>query len=150
MTDARGRPLAIITAPGNHNERRYLEALLDLLPPRITATFKDRKPTTELYADRGYDSEARRTDATRRGLTPHISRRRHRTAKTDPPAPKPPPTNHPDPEAGKRWPIERTNSWLLAWRRLLTRYERRPDLYQALAHLAATVVLIRSDLHGGY
>jgi transposase len=42
-----------------------------------------------------------------------------------------------------RWVVERSLAWLLGFRRLGMRYERRADLLQGLLHLACT----RNCLH---
>jgi transposase len=35
---------------------------------------------------------------------------------------------------------ERTHAWLARFRRLAVRYERRADLFEAIHHLAATLI----------
>ena len=42
-----------------------------------------------------------------------------------------------------RWVVERTLSWLLGFRRLGVRYERRPDVLQGLLHLACALICVR-------
>jgi transposase len=39
--------------------------------------------------------------------------------------------------------VERTHSWLLGYRRLGVRYERRADLLLGLLHLACTLICLR-------
>ena len=46
-----------------------------------------------------------------------------------------------DPHARHRWPVERTNSWLRAWRRVDTRWERRPEHWLAVIQIAAAVTI---------
>ena len=134
-------PLAIRLTPGNENERRQLLPLVDELLAR------GQRPL-ELWADRGYDGEALRAELRARAIEPRISRRRRtgdpappgsqlvwrgrkRTAKTR------------DPLGRQRWPIERTNAWLHNWRRISTRWERRPELYLALLQLACSMIICR-------
>jgi transposase len=50
----------------------------------------------------------------------------------------------PDREARKRWPVERTNAWLKALRRIATRRERKADNYLAFLHLGMILILARS------
>lgn len=100
----------------------------------------------ELWADRGYDGEQLRSAIRSRGIEPVISRRRRpgepapagtpriRRANRLRPRPR-------DPNARKRWPVERTNSWLRNWRRVATRWERRPDHWLAVIHIAAAITL---------
>jgi len=41
------------------------------------------------------------------------------------------------------WVVERTLSWLLGFRRLGVRYERRADLLQCFLHLACALTCLR-------
>jgi len=102
----------------------------------------------QVWADRGYDAEALREQLRERAIEPRISKRRRqgdplpagsrevwrgrkRQSKT------------PDPDGRHRWPIERTNAWLHNWRRISTRWERRPELYLALLQLACSMIICR-------
>lgn len=126
---------------GNENERPYLLPLLDALPAHVWAAFAAHAAPPELYADRGYDSLHLNDQIAGRGLEPRISRRQfHRKGE-----PKPKPRRR-DPLGRKRWPIERTNAWLLSWRRVATRWERRSDLYTGIVQLVVIVLLLRFDL----
>jgi transposase len=131
-------------AAGNENEQRHLLPLLDeLLGRGITPA--------QLWADRGYASQALEQALRERQIEPRISRPRRagepiaagtpvrevwrgrrRRLKT------------PDPQARHRWPVERTNAWLKARRRVATRRDRKPDNYLAFIHLAMILILARS------
>jgi transposase len=128
-------------AAGNENERRHLLPLIDELLAR------GLRPG-ELWADRGYDSEPLRAALAARGIDAVISKRRSRYE----PAPEQatyvwrgskrrPKTT--DPNGRHRWPVERTNAWLHNWRRVSTRWERRPELYLALLQLACSMIIYR-------
>ena len=49
-----------------------------------------------------------------------------------------------DPQARSRWPVERTNAWLKARRRIATRRDRKPDNYLAFLQLGMILILARS------
>jgi transposase len=124
---------------GNENERQHLLPLVDELLQRGLLP-------RELWADRGYDSGELRQQLRERGIEPMISERRRRNE----PAPAGSPTvlrghrrraKTRDPLGRKRWPVERTTSWLRSWRRVATRWERRPELWLAFIQLAAAIVL---------
>jgi len=137
-------PLEIELAAGNHNEQRFLLGLIDRLIARgITPA--------EVWADRGYDAHALRQGLLQRGIEPMISRRRRpgdpvptseataevwrgkkRTIKTR------------DPNARHRWPIERTNAWLKAKRRIATRRDRKATNYLAFLHLGMILTLTKA------
>ena len=101
----------------------------------------------ELWADRGYDGEQLRAQLRARGVEPVISRRRRRGEPELAEAAKRvyrgsrrrPKTS--DPYGRKRWPIERTNSWLRNWRRVSTRWERRADHWLAVIQIAAALTI---------
>ena len=86
----------------------------------------------EVWADRGYDAKANRDGLTRRHITAMISQRNRPGA-----------GKRRDPLGRHRWPIERTNAWLHSFRRVSVRYERRAELYLALAQLACSLILCR-------
>lgn len=137
--DANGAPFAIRIGPGNENERKQLLPLVDQLLARGLAP-------AELWADRGYDGAELRRQLCRRGITPVISRRRRAGDPVPPGSPlvrratrlRPRPR---DPYARSRWPVERTNSWLRAWRRVDARWERLPELWLAVIQIAAAITI---------
>jgi transposase len=50
-------------------------------------------------------------------------------------------------EAGykaRRWVVERTHSWLNRFRRILIRWEKKPEKYLAILHLACALVTYRA------
>jgi hypothetical protein len=129
---------------GNENERRHLLPLVDAL---TRAGFRPR----ELWADRGYASLKLEWALCERGIAPRISRPR-RAGETIP-AETPTRTvwrgkrravKARDPQARHRWPVERTNAWLKAMRRIATRRDRKPDNYLAFLQLGMIVILERS------
>jgi transposase len=144
VVDANGAPLAVRVSAGNENERRHLLPLVDQLLERGI------KPN-QLWADRGYASAELEQQLRARQIEPRISkprrpgqppplgtatrevwrgrRRRLRTA---------------DPQARHRWPVERTNAWLKARRRIATRRGRKPDNYLAFLQLGMILILARS------
>jgi transposase len=101
-----------------------------------------------LFADRGYDSEPLRAALRERAIEPCISKRRPRGR----PVPADQPQREvwrgrrrhvkvPDAHARQRWPVERTNAWLKAKRRIATRRDRKPENYLAFLHLGMILIL---------
>jgi transposase len=142
--DANGLPLEIRLAAGNENEQRHLLPLLDALAAR------DIRPA-ELWADRGYASQRLEAALRARRIEPRISKPR----RAGDPIPAGTPTREVwrgrrrrlktrDPQARHRWPVERTNAWLKAMRRIATRHDRKADTYLAFLHLGMIVILTRS------
>jgi transposase len=131
-------------AAGNENERRHLLPLLDALAARGIQP-------AELWADRGYASQALEQALRERQIEPRISQPRR------PGEPIPPGTavrevwrgkkrrlKTRDPQARHRWPVERTNAWLKAKRRIATRRDRKADNYLAFIHLGMILILANS------
>jgi transposase len=131
-------------APGNENERRHLLPLVDQLA-------RAGIHPGEVWADRGYASRALERGLAERKILARISQPRRAG---DPLAPeqrgrevwcgKQRRTKTLDPQARHRWPVERTNAWLKAMRRIATRRDRKADNYLAFLHLGMIVILARS------
>jgi transposase len=139
--DRHGLPLEIRLAAGNENEQRHLIPLIDALAKRGIHP-------VEVCADRGYDAAAIRQQLAERAIHARISKRRRAGD------PIPPGTQTreivrgrkryikvPDPLARDRFPIERTNAWLKAKRRIATRRDRKATNYLAFLHLAMLITL---------
>ena len=131
-------------APGNENEQRHLLPLLDELAACGIHP-------SELWADRGYAAPLVEYKLRERAIEPRISRPR----RAGEPIPPGTPTRKvwrgkrrrlktPDPQARRRWPIERTNAWLKAKRRIATRRDRKAANYTAFLQLGLIVILARS------
>jgi transposase len=142
--DARGAPLAVRLSAGNEPENKHLLPLIDALLAR-------KIQPDQVWADRGYDSDELRDGLRQRAIEPVISKRR----RSGQPIPEGTPTREvwrgrkrhlktPDPNARQRWPIERTNAWLKAKRRIATRRDRKPDNYLAFLHLGMILILANS------
>lgn len=131
-------------AAGNENERRHLLPLVDAL-----AEYGIRPD--ELWADRGYASAALERALREREIEPRISQPR----RSGDPIATGTPTREvwrgrkrrlrtADRQARHRWPVERTNAWLKAKRRIATRRDRKADNYLAFLHLGMILILTRS------
>jgi transposase len=131
-------------AAGNENERRHLLPLVDALAECGI------RPD-ELWADRGYASAALERALRERAIQPRISQPR----RSGDPIAAGTPTREVwrgrrrrlrtgDRQARHRWPVERTNAWLKAKRRIATRRDRKADNYLAFLHLGMILILARS------
>jgi transposase len=128
LVDRYGVPLAIHTAAANASDhRQIIPVVLDF--PQVPG--QPGRPQTrpdELYADRGYDSDATRWILTWLGIKPHIARRK---------------TAHGSGLGKVRWVVERTISWLKGLRRLRIRYDRLGVVQDAWATVAVSVICFR-------
>jgi transposase len=142
--DANGVPLEVRLAAANENERHHLLPLIDAL---IERGLRPR----EVWADRGYDSRTLEHALGERAIEAPISKRR----RAGEPIPaqlrgrevwrgKKRQRRTLDPNAHHRFPVERTNAWLKAKRRIATRRDRKAANYLAFLQLGMILILTRS------
>jgi transposase len=129
---------------GNENEQRHLLPLVDQLLARGIQPH-------ELWADRGYAAKRLEQGLHERGIEPRISKPRRAGQPIPPGTPtrvvlrgKKRRLRTADPQAGQRFPIERTVAWLKARRRIATRRDVKPDNYLAFLQLGMILILARS------
>jgi transposase len=128
LVDRHGVPLAIRTAGANVSDHRQLVPILLDFPKVGGKPGRPKELPDELYADRGYDSQAARTLLAWLGVEPHIARQR---------------TPHGSGLGRVRWVAERTISWLKGVRRMRVRYDRLAIVQDAWNTLAACVICYR-------
>ena len=104
---------------------------LELVLDEIVIT----RPNTEqhLCADKGYTGEPAKKAITDRNYIPQVKQRGEeiQEKKYDPLF------------RWHRWIVEVTHSWFNRFRKLLVRYEKRTDTYEALLHMAAAIIAYR-------
>jgi len=128
MVSRSGVPLAIRTAGANESDHTQIIPLaLDF--PRVGGKRgRPKERPDELYADRGYDSEATRWILRWMGIEPRIAKRG---------------TPHGSGLGKVRWVVERTISWMKGLRRMRVRYDRLGVVRDAFTTLAASVICFR-------
>ena len=126
--DRRGVPLAVRAAGANASDHTQILPLVLDFPAVGGKPGRPKELPDELYADRGYDSEATRGLLRWLGIEPHIAKRK---------------TAHGSGLGKVRWVVERTISWLKGLRRMRVRYDRLGVIRDAFTTLAACVVCFR-------
>ncbi len=131
VVDRNGIPLAVRLSAANAHDSTQLLALIDAIPSIIGPRGRPgrpRKRPAKLHADKAYDYPHLRRALRARGIAPRIARRGIDSSG----------------KLGRhRWVVERTLAWLLGFRRLGVRDERRADLLQGLLHLACALICLR-------
>jgi transposase len=96
------------------------------------------QPTAEapqgMCLDKGYDFDEVRSTLEEFGFTAHIRARGEEARELRE-------------EAGKRarrWVVERTHSWLNRFRRLLIRWDKKPENYLGFLHFACALIAFRA------
>ena len=131
LTEATGVPIGLAVAGANRHDSKMVEATLEsILVSRPKPT---RRKPQGMCLDKGYDSGEVRDLVKEFGYTAHI-RARGEEAQA---------IKH---EAGfkaRRWVVERTHSWMNRFRRILTRWEKKPENYLALLHFVCAIITFR-------
>lgn len=129
VVDANGIPLGTVAAPANRHDSPLLEPTLDTL-----ADLGSLPAAMTVHLDRGYDSDVTRERLAARGLRGAIAARG-----------KPAPV-----AASQRWPVERTNAWTNAHKKLVWCTERRRCVVDFWLALSAVVIIVRRLVREGW
>ncbi len=122
LVDEHGVPLSLIVTGAHRHDVSQLEAVLG-------GSILSRPPEDPfLYADRGYEGEPAQAILAAFGYRSRVRRKKRRRGR--------PPKN-------RRWVVEAAHSWFNRFRKLLVRYEKLADSYEALVHLAAAIICWR-------
>ena len=118
-----GVPVACVATAANVNDTVVFEHL-------FLSAFAVMARVATVFADKGYDAEHHRELCRAFGAEPHIHKRRQPSGSG----------------LGKRrWPVERSNAWLLENKRLALRYDRLGFIVQNLLQTAC-ILLVASRL----
>jgi transposase len=135
LVDGAGVPLGVHLSPANLAESHLAEATLATVAVKRRGAGRPKRKPARIIADRGYDSRRLWTRLKARGIqliAPHQSNRTHLFQ---------------DGRAlrryRRRWIIERTNAWLLNFRRLTVRYDHHLEHYRAFVYLACALIALR-------
>ena len=115
--------MVLVTAANIHDSQLLLP-LLDCVPAIRTPAGRRRWRPGKLHADKAYDSRGLRAEVRRRGIGVRIARKGIESS---------------DRLGRHRWVVESCLSWLMRHRRLVRRYDRKGEHYEAFAIIAATL-----------
>ena len=102
--------------------------LLDSLAPVRSRRGRRRTRPDKLHADKAYNNQYIRADLRERRITARLAR----------------PGIDSSTRLGRhRWVIERSLSWLMRYRRLVRRYDRLADHFQAFITIACALICYR-------
>lgn len=128
VADAAGLPLSVHTASASPHEVTLVEATID-------EAFTLGQPR-RIIGDRAYDADALDERPKAKGIeliAPHQSGRVK--SKTQ--------DGRPLMRYGRRWKVERTIAWLLAFKRVLVRWDSSIEHYNAFVYFACILILTR-------
>lgn len=127
VADGNGLPIAVGIASGPRHEATLV---VDTLGQRFV-----RGRLLRLIGDKAYDSNRLDAELQQHGIDMIAPHHPTHTTKTQ--------DGRKLRRYRRRWLIERFFSWLMKWRRLVTRYEYKPENFLALVQLACAVILMR-------
>lgn len=134
MCEGDGIPIGLAVDGANRHDMKLVGATLE----SVVLERPKSGIRSNLCLDKGYDYDEVRDLAKEFGYTAHI-RARGEEAQT---------IKH---EAGfkaRRWVVERTHSWMNRFRRILIRWEKKPENYLALLHFVCGWITYRKLISG--
>lgn len=135
LVDGAGVPLGVHLSPANLAESHLAEATLATVAVRRVGSGRPKQKPIRIIADRGYDSRKLWERLKHRGIdliVPHRKNHKHRYQ-----------DGRKLRRYRRRWIIERTNAWLLNFRRLCVRYDHELAHYRAFLYLACALIALR-------
>jgi transposase len=137
-TDVNGIPMGWVVAPANTNDSVLLPATLEAVDDQGLL-----EEIETLHLDRGYDNGVVRRQVAEVGITDIV------VPKVRPPDRKKPRTPMRVP-LGRRWPVERTNSWLTNYGQLRRNTDRKAVHRSAQLAFVIAILLTAKLLDGGH
>ena len=118
--------MAITYTGANCHDSNMVVALVDSIPPIKRPRGRPRRRPEKVQADRGYDYDEKvRQPLRQRRIEPVIARRN---------------TEHGSGLGVTRWYVEAAIGWLMLFRRLRVRYEKRDDIHQAFLIIGCLLI----------
>jgi putative transposase len=130
LSDGRGVPLGVAVDGANRHDKTLLAKTIHSAP----IEYPMPAVAPNICLDKGYDFDDIREMLEQFGFTAHV-RGRGEEAKAL------------KREAGhraRRWVVERTHSWMNRFRRILIRWEKKPENYCAMLHFVCAIITFRA------
>lgn len=138
--DGTGIPLTFLTEAANISEYKLALPTIDQISVETRPLHPHKRPDM-IIADKGYDAQWLRNAIARRGIRHKIPKRRKRGTTEQP--------KYNDtimPYYRTRWIVERTIAWLMNYRRITIRWDRKEENYEAFIELACMLICLRRVL----
>ena len=126
-------PIGLSVAGANRNDMKLVRATIESI------AVERPTPTPEqpqgMCLDKGYDFQEVREILAEFGFTAHIRARGEeaRQLKRD------------ASQRARRWVVERAHSWMNRFRRILIRWDKKPENYIAFLHFACGLIAFRAS-----
>ncbi|MEO8396639.1 MAG: IS5 family transposase [Chloroflexota bacterium] len=132
LTEGHGVPVGLAVEGANRHDMKLVRATLESLV--VKRPEPSENAPQGMCLDKGYDYADVRAILVEFGFTAHIQSRADEARELAA-------------EAGKRarrWVVERSHSWMNRFRRLLVRWEKKPEHYLAFLHFACALIAFRA------
>jgi transposase len=136
LVDGRGTPLGVHLDSASPAEVKLAEITLKTVKVGHLGPGRPRSRPERVIADKAYDSDPLRERLGDRGIeliAPHRSNRKRAPTQD----------GRPLRRYVRRWIVERTNSWIQNFRRLVVRYERSAEIFLGLVHMACALIALK-------
>lgn len=132
LTERHGIPISLVLDGANRHDMKLVRPTLQSLVVARPQPSADQ--LQGLCLDKGYDYAEVRAILEEFGFTAHIRSRRDeaQALKTD------------ASKKARRWVVERSHSWLNRFRRILVRWDKKPEHYLAFLHFACALIAFRA------
>ena len=132
LTEAHGIPIGLAIDGANRHDSKLVRATIEAIVAERPEP-SDEQPQG-MCLDKGYDYAAVREILEEFGFTAHI-RARGEEAKE---------LKRDASTKARRWVVERTHSWMNRFRRILVRWDKKPEHYLAFLHFACGLIAFRA------
>ena len=136
VVDGKGIPLGAHLDSASPSEMKLLEPTIEKIAIPRRGRGRPRKNPSRIVADKGYDSDPLRERLAIRGIDlicPYRSNNKKKKYQD----------GRKMRRYKRRWTVERTFAWLQNFRRLVVRWEREINVYQAFFHVACILITLR-------
>jgi transposase len=141
LVDRNGSPLAISVTSAKESEREQVLPLLESIHIQTGEVGRPKHNPKNLATDKGYDSKDLRQALRKKGIRPEIPKRIWNNRKQ--------PKGRKLHKKVERYVVERTFSWYQRkFRRLVVRWERKSNLFEAFVDLGFIMIWLDKILLG--
>jgi Transposase DDE domain len=128
LAERAGLPLTALASAANTADAHLLVPLLDSIAPIRSRRGPRRTRPAKLHGDKTYHNQYLRAELRHRRIGIRLAR----------------PGIESSTRLGRhRWVVERCQSWLMRYRRLVRRYDRLAEHFQAFIDIACTLICYR-------
>jgi putative transposase len=132
LSDGHGVPLGLAVSGANRHDMKLTQPTLETLVVERLVPSLDHPQS--ICLDAGYDYQEVRDVLVDFGLTAHIRSRRDEARELKQKAG----------SRARRWVVEHSHSWLNRFRRILIRWEKKPENYIGFLHFACALMAFRA------